>query len=341
MGSPVSVTIANLVMEDVEERALATTDIPLRLWKRYVDDTCAALPASRVQQFLDHLNGVEPSIQFTVEVESEGKLPFLDVLLQRDLDGSISMTVYRKASHIDCYLDFMSHHPLAHKLAVVKTLHSRAGAICSDVTAKDQETRHIRQALINNGHPKGVIQPHSTPTRTRHTDDQSQGPVVSLPYVRGLSEAVRRVLTPLGVRVSFRPNTTLRQLLVKPKDRVPTEELAGVMYQIPCAGCPATYVGQTGRCLSKRMKEHRKAVKSGDCANSALAEHAWSHHHPVDWNNVRVLEQQPHLYHRLTLESIHIRSHPNTLNRNDGTLPLVYNSFIFLLDTTSVLCMLP
>ena len=167
---------------------------------------------------------------------------------------------------------------------------------------------------------------HSTPTRTRHTDDQSQGPVVTLPYVRGLSEAVRRVLTPLGVRVSFRPNSTLRQLLVKLKDRVPTEELAGVVYQIPRAGCPATYVGQTGRCLSKRMKEHQKVVESGDCANLALAEHAWSHHHPVDWNNVRVLEQQPHLYHRLTLESIHIRSHPNTLNRNDGTLPLVYNS---------------
>ena len=49
MGSPVSVTIANLVMEDVEERALATTDIPLRFWKRYVDVTCAELLASRVQ----------------------------------------------------------------------------------------------------------------------------------------------------------------------------------------------------------------------------------------------------------------------------------------------------
>ena len=63
------------------ERALATTDVPLKYWKRYVDDTCAAFPASSVQQFLDHLNGVEPSIQCAVELESDGKLPFMDVLL--------------------------------------------------------------------------------------------------------------------------------------------------------------------------------------------------------------------------------------------------------------------
>ena len=278
MGSPVSVTIANLVMEDVEERALATTDIPLKFWKRYVDDTCAALPASSVQQFLDHLNGVEPSIQFTVELESDGNLPFLDVLLQRDPDGSIATTVYRKATHTDRYLDFMSHHPLSHKLAVVKTLHGRAEAICSDVTTKDWETRHIRWALINNGYPRGVLQHHATPAPTRPADDHLRGPVITLPYVRGLSEAVRRVLTPLELRVSFRPNTTLKQLLVRPKDRTPTEELAGVVYQVPCASCPASYVGHTGRCLGKRMKEHQKAVESGDCANSALAEHAWSHH---------------------------------------------------------------
>ena len=45
-----------------------------------------------------------------------------------------------------------------------------------------------------------------------------------------------------------------------------------------------------------------------------------SHHYPVDWDKVREVEQQPCLHHRLSLESINIRSHPHTLNRNDGTL---------------------
>ena len=44
MGSPVSVTVANLVMEDMEARALSMFTPPPLFWKRYVDDTCCALP---------------------------------------------------------------------------------------------------------------------------------------------------------------------------------------------------------------------------------------------------------------------------------------------------------
>ena len=58
-----------------------------------------------------------------------GKLPFLDVLLEHEVDGSIATTVY---SHTDKYLDFTSHHPLAYKLEV-RTLHTRAETISSTV----------------------------------------------------------------------------------------------------------------------------------------------------------------------------------------------------------------
>ena len=115
-------------------------------------------------------------------------------------------------------------------------------------------------------------------------------------YVPGVSEAVRCILTPLGAKVSFGPHLTLRQLLVRPKDCVPEKEQTDVVYQVPCAGCPATYVGQTSRCLDQRMFEHRQVVESSQVATSALAEHAWGAHHPVDWNNVKALDYQPHLH---------------------------------------------
>ena len=62
---PMLETVANLIMEDVKERSLATSEITLGFWKYYVDDTCAVLLASRVQVFLYHLNRAEPSILST------------------------------------------------------------------------------------------------------------------------------------------------------------------------------------------------------------------------------------------------------------------------------------
>ena len=63
MGSPVSVTIANFIMEDVEERALRTfqSNKPL-FWKRYVDDTCTAIYPDLISEFHQHINSIELSI---------------------------------------------------------------------------------------------------------------------------------------------------------------------------------------------------------------------------------------------------------------------------------------
>ena len=120
MGSPVSVVVANLVMEDVEEQALATFSDPPQFWKRYVDDICVAINR---KNFLYHLNTIEESIQFTVEVESDTNgLPFLDVYLHRCEDSSVGTSLYRKPTHTDNYLDFRSHHPIQHRTGVVRTL---------------------------------------------------------------------------------------------------------------------------------------------------------------------------------------------------------------------------
>ena len=101
MGSPVFVVIVNLVMKDVEEGALTTFHSPSCFWKRYVDDTCTALPRDMVKSFHSHLNSIEPCIQFMVEKESEDRmLSFLDVELCRDSDRTITTSVYRKTTHV-------------------------------------------------------------------------------------------------------------------------------------------------------------------------------------------------------------------------------------------------
>ncbi len=71
----------------------------------------------------------------------------------------------------------------------------------------------------------------------------------------------------------------------------PTLVQSGVVYRIPCQDCEKSYVGQTQRNLDRRIKEHKRAVVTGDTATSALAEHSWSLHHRIDWEETTVLHQ--------------------------------------------------
>ena len=48
MGSPVSVIVANIVMEHIEDLALSTSSVHTIFWHRYVDDVLMAVPADQV-----------------------------------------------------------------------------------------------------------------------------------------------------------------------------------------------------------------------------------------------------------------------------------------------------
>ena len=94
MGSPKSAILANLVMEHIEERALATASHPPKWWYWYVDDSHACIHHHRVQ--------------FTYEAE-QGAISFLDTKTTRRTDGSIVVS-----TNTDKYLDFDSHHHVQH-----------------------------------------------------------------------------------------------------------------------------------------------------------------------------------------------------------------------------------
>ena len=72
-------------------------------------------------------------------------------------------------------------------------------------------------------------------------------------------------------------------------DDHPKDQHSGVVYRIPCASCPASYISQTGCRLYQHIEEHKQAVSQADFNSSALADHAWTLEHLIDWSNVEVL----------------------------------------------------
>ena len=93
MVSPISVVVAEIVMQHLEERALETCRQTIPLWLRYVDDTFTAVHKDEIDDVHDHLNEQNADIQFIKEIEENGKLPFLDCLVSRD-NNELRTTVF-------------------------------------------------------------------------------------------------------------------------------------------------------------------------------------------------------------------------------------------------------
>ena len=83
-----------------------------------------------------------------------------------------------------------------------------------------------------------------------------------------------------------------------------------------------------GRTLRHRLAELRRALKNGDVAASALAEHALDTGHPLDLTKAEVIDHHPHTMTRCLLESWHIQKNQGSLNREKGTLPEMYKAFL-------------
>ena len=77
-----------------------------------------------LQEFQDHLNQQEPSIQFTMEQEEEGEILFLNALVERD-HNKLTTSVYPKPIHTDRYLHFRSHHYRRVLTGIVRCLKNR------------------------------------------------------------------------------------------------------------------------------------------------------------------------------------------------------------------------
>ena len=95
------------------------------------------------------------------------------------------------------------------------------------------------------------------------------------------------------------------------------EKKKGVVYSIPCMDCNSVYVGETGRNLEKRLKEHQYAVKRMDDKNG-ISVHAWKKSHRVNWNESRVLKIVPNYFHRRLTEALIIQSTNTTSNLDKG-----------------------
>ena len=206
MGGPTSSTTAEIYMQAHERTAISTALHPPKVWERFVDDVYSILKRTHLENFFQHINNLHQNIKFTMEEESNGELAFLDTLLKRD-NGEISLLVYRKSIDTDQYLHYSSHHQTSCKKSVVSSLFNRAYSIITNKDDLDKENTRIKQLLKENGYQESIITKifkritnnhnlSQSNQLTQATDTQEEEIRISrnLPYVKGTSEKLRRIL---------------------------------------------------------------------------------------------------------------------------------------------------
>ena len=71
--------------------------------------------------------------------------------------------------------------------------------------------------------------------------------------------------------------------------------LGCVVYKIPHE-CSKVYIGETGRAMQERIKEHNRDIQLAHMQNSAVSEHANEMGHLPIWKEIKFTHRDPHWY---------------------------------------------
>ena len=129
-----------------------------------------------------------------------------------------------------------------------------------------------------------------------------------------------------GIKVYHSSENKLFRALCTHKDSVNESQKPGV-YRIPCE-CGLVYIGETGRNLSVRLKEHKTNCEKAEQDKSAVAKHTWTYDHRIKWDEATILAIDSHKFSRKMRQSIEIEKH-NTIDQEgkplDSTWRALFN----------------
>ena len=262
---------------------------------------------------------------------------FLDILIRPDNEGRLNTSVYRKPTHMDQYLHWDSLHPISSKYSVVGTLQHRAKTVCSNKQLLQQEEDHLARALKNCNYPMWTLNrikikmnnPAHKKNKNKTSSTQQNNipkPHTTIPYYKGLSESVKKRCSNYGVQIYFRGGTTIKNLLMAPKDINPMMKKSGVIYSYKCGRveCDEEYIGESSRTFGERFKEHQKAP-------SLIFDHFNTTGHSISHENFNIVGREEQDLKRTINEALYIRVNNPSLNRNVGKyhLPHIWDEVLF------------
>ena len=342
MGLPLAPTFANIFMSFYERKFLSNCpdEFSPIFYRRYVDDTFVLFrDKNHAKLFHNYINSQHPNLSFTMEVESDGTLPFLDVTVTKSCNSFVT-TVYRKPSNSNLTISFFSFCSFNFKLNSIKSLLSRAYGICSNFELLNKEFQHIKQIFHLNGFGYrfvdkqiGIFLSNKFNSSCRMISDK-QKLYFTIPYFGSQSDELRTEISKLLHK--YFSNISFQLILCNPyklrnffsyKDKISKGMRSALVYKYCCARCASEYVGSTSRALATRVAEHAgRSFRTNriltNPPNSNIYEHANNCDSPITLDNFSILNSCSNISDLHILESLYIYKLKPVLNSSQSAVPL-------------------
>ena len=322
MGSPLAPIMADVFMTKIETKLNRFSVNKPVLWLRYVDDIFCLFNTelNKILKFQERINNWHPNLKFTLEIETNQQLPFLDVLVIKKAN-QFETTIYRKPTHTDLYMLYDSNQPRRYKLGLIKTLIIRIERICSTEDHKKEEISRIHKVLEQNGYPKHIISKGIREARKliNHLNQQQQQQHSikkniyftmnyygneTLLFATKVKKQCERLIPGITIKFAFKKTNSLKSIFLPiQKGKNPNCNESKLIYKIKCNDCDNVYIRETAREKNTRIQEHKKCIKTMD-ANSKIFQHVYRNSHQMNFNDTETLGYETEWRRRIIKEAI-------------------------------------
>ena len=133
---------------------------------RFMDDGFIPWPNNAdINIFLDIINSMNPSINFTLEAAKKKvknqkivqSLDFLDITILLLENGNIETDIFYKPTNTHDYLDYQSHHPMHIKDNIPYNLAKRIIVLCLNSDTEKLRLMELKKWLLNCNYPEKLI----------------------------------------------------------------------------------------------------------------------------------------------------------------------------------------
>ena len=342
MGLPLGPTFTNIFMCHHEKNWLDDCPDLFKpvFYNRYIDDTFVLFKdPSHPALFLKYLNSKRSNINFTMELERDGKLAFLDCLVNRSGD-TFATSVFRKDTFTGLGTSYFSFCVFNFKWNGIITLLNRAYRVSSNFITLHAELEFLKTYFFNNGFPLSFIDSciRKFLYNIRHVPNavatvEKRKIFLSFQYFGVQSDKLKHELETLlykyfchlDCKIILVNSFTIGSLF-RFKDSLPKSLRSNIVYKFSCEQCSSEYVGSTTRTLNVRTCEHvgksfRTGIPLTTPSNSSIRSHAEICSGDISLDNFSIIGSANGLDLKI-LESLHIFKLKPILNDMQSAFPL-------------------